>query len=77
MKVFLEPTLWTVPLLRVLLLVSGTTTSHSLMQCKLTFLPFFFFFFAFPRAAPVAYGGLQARGLIGHWLMPEPQQRGI
>ena len=26
---------------------------------------YFFFFFAFPRATPVAYGGSQARGLIG------------
>ena len=26
---------------------------------------FFFFFFVFSRAAPVAYGGSQARGLTG------------
>ena len=26
---------------------------------------FFFFFFSFSKAAPMAYGGSQARGLIG------------
>ena len=29
------------------------------------FFSFFFVFFAFSRAAPMAYGGSQARGLIG------------
>ena len=39
---------------------------------------FFVFFFAFFfRAAPVAYGGFQARVLIGAVAMPEPEQRGI
>jgi len=34
--------------------------------CKFLFLFFFFFcLFAFSRAAPTAYGGSQARGLIG------------
>ena len=40
----------------------------------------FLFFFAFSRAAPAAYGGSQARGLIGAVAakpMSEPQQRGI
>ena len=41
---------------------------------------FFFFFFVFSRATPAAYGGSQARGLIGAIApkpMPEPQQQGI
>ena len=41
---------------------------------------FFFFIFAFSRAAPMAYGGSQARGLIGAAAAkptPEPQQHGI
>ena len=43
---------------------------------------FFFFFclFAFSRAAPMAYGGSQTRGLIravAAGLQPEPQQHGI
>ena len=42
-------------------------------------LSFYFYFsiiylFVFSKAAPTAYGGSQARGLIGR---PEPQQRGI
>ena len=37
---------------------------HSLYYCFFLSLSFFFFF-AFFRAAPVAYGGSQARGLIG------------
>ena len=47
------------------------------------FVPFFFFFFVFLLflwAAPAAYGGSQARGLIGAvatGTIPEPQQRGI
>ena len=43
------------------------------------FLLFFLSLFLF-RATPAAYGGSQARGLIGAVtaeLMPEPQQRGI
>ena len=38
-----------------------------------------FFFLAFSRATPVAYGGSQARGLIGAVAagLPEPQQHGI
>jgi len=39
----------------------------------------FFWLFAFPRAAPAAYGGSQARGPIGvvpAKPMPEPQQHG-
>ena len=39
---------------------------------------FVFFFLAFSRAVPVAYGYSQARGLIGavgtDWPTPEPQQ---
>ena len=38
-----------------------------------------FFFFGFSRPASIAYGGSQARGLIGAVAakpMPEPQQRG-
>ena len=36
------------------------------IPCTLNFhLDFFFFFFAFSRATPVAYGGSKARGLIG------------
>ena len=42
---------------------------------------FFFFFFVFSRAAPVAYGGSQARSPIGTAATgphtPQPQQRGI
>ena len=40
---------------------------HSLMICREKYNGFFFFFclFAFSRAAPAAYGGSQARGLIG------------
>ena len=39
----------------------------TLVQAKIVFVFFFFFFFglfAFSRAAPTAYGGSQARGLI-------------
>ena len=32
---------------------------------KAFFFFFFFFFFVFSRAAPEAYGGSQARGLVG------------
>ena len=32
---------------------------------ELFFIPFFLSFFAFSRATPTAYGGSQARGLIG------------
>ena len=38
---------------------------------------FFFFYFCLFRAAPLAYGGFQARDLIwscSHWPMPQPQQ---
>ena len=35
------------------------------MRISLENLFFFFGLFAFSRAAPVAYGGFQARGLIG------------
>ena len=41
---------------------------------------FFVCFFAFSRAAPVAHGGSQAKGLIGTVAAgptPEPQQLGI
>ena len=41
---------------------------------------FFFFFFVFSRATPSAYGGSQARGLIGAVVAkpaPEPQLRRI
>ena len=41
---------------------------------------FLFFVFCLFRAAPVAYGGSQARGLIGAVAAlptPEPQQHGI
>ena len=41
---------------------------------------FFFVFLLFLWAAPAAYGGSQARGLIGAvatGTIPEPQQRGI
>ena len=44
------------------------------------FINFFFGLFVFSRAAPAAYGGSQARGLIGAvatGLTPEPQQCGI
>jgi len=36
-------------------------------ETRIAFYSFFlfFFFFAFSRAAPMAYGGSQARGLIG------------
>ena len=39
----------------------------------------FFCLFAFPRAAPAAYGGSQARGLIGdvaYWPMPNHSNEG-
>ena len=40
----------------------------------------FFCLFTFSRAAPMSYGGFQARGLIGCCScrpMPQPQQRGM
>ena len=48
----------------------------------LGFFFFFFFFLSFSKAAPAAYGGSPARGLIsavspGRRPMPEPQQWGI
>ena len=54
-----------------------------LFSFSFVFLFFFFFFclFAFSRAAPEAYGGSQAKGLIGAvatgLLRAEPQQLGI
>ena len=55
---------------------------ESLPGLGLEFLWLFFFFFVFSRATPVAYGGSQARGLIGAvvaglWPRPEPQKLGI
>ena len=44
-----------------------TPNSQSILPLFFLFFLFFFFclFFAFSRAAPAAYGGFQARGLIG------------
>ena len=49
-------------------------------KCWILFFFFFFCLFAISWAAPSAYGGSQARGLIGAvaaWPTPEPQQRQI
>ena len=40
-------------------------TQQPQRACKQGFLFFSFLFFFFPRATPMAYGGSQARGLIG------------
>ena len=38
---------------------------HSPVYGNLSCFHFFFFFFGLPRAAPMAYGSSQARGLMG------------
>ena len=54
--------------------------THILFYFIYFILFYLFCLFAFSRAAPAAYGGSQARGLIGAVAakpMPEPQQRGV
>ena len=48
----------------------GTVNTHKIMKkqtamCSILFVCLFFVFFAFSRAAPLAYGGSPARGRIG------------
>ena len=44
---------------------AGSLTCCTTRELLKLFFFFFFFFFAFSRVTPVAYGGSQARGLIG------------
>ena len=53
-------------LLKLLVCTILLTFNHNFEICLFIFIYLFIFcLFAFSRAAPVAYGGSQARGLIG------------